>query len=179
VNQSEPNSEPVEISALPLCHQAKPRHRHLRRWLKVILLLVIFASGMVTGGGLTVYAIAQRMRMNLADPQARAQTWANRVARRLNLNDSQKQAVQKVMLESSLRFEELRAEINPRIIIELDRMTDEVADVLPDDKAQVWREQFEHLRCNWLPAPPQDNSGSTNNDQSSRVSPDEDANPAR
>ncbi|MFG0247406.1 MAG: hypothetical protein ACF8OB_00860, partial [Phycisphaeraceae bacterium JB051] len=95
-------SEQTSASVMPPAPgRHKPNVKRPRRWVKVVFLLVIFFSGMVTGGGLMLYGIAQRMQSHLANPQARAQTWANRVSRRLNLDEAHKQAVQKVMLESS------------------------------------------------------------------------------
>ena len=133
----------------------KSRSKRPRRWLKVLLLVVIFGSGIVVGSGLTVLGFVYHMRTQMSDPAQRAATWTNRLARRLDLTTEQSAVVLPVMTQSSERFEAIRRELIPQINAELDRMQREVSSVLPADKVAKWESQFKTLRNRWLPLHPQ------------------------
>lgn len=136
----------------------KPPRSTKRRWLKVLLLLVIFVSGMVIGSGLTIMGIVHHMRSQMSDPAQRALNWTHRLSRRLDLSPQEEQAVLPVMQDASQRFEVIRQEVYPRVEAELDRMQQEVAAVLPKDKVATWESQFQTLRKRWFPLPPQPGS---------------------
>jgi hypothetical protein len=148
------NASHKQDNALTPSARGHHRRARLRPWLKVLLLLVIFVCGMIGGSGLTVMVIVQRLHQGMNNPAQRAVNWTNRLTRKLDLDTTQSDAVLRVMTDASMRFEDIRRDLYPRVQTELDRMEREVAAVLPPDKAKQWREQFNHLREHWLPAAP-------------------------
>ncbi|HAI10061.1 MAG TPA: hypothetical protein DCM28_00020 [Phycisphaerales bacterium] len=134
-----------------MSHVHRPHYSRRRTWLKVMLLLVIFISGMVVGSGLTVYGIVRHMRSQQADPQARAVNWTHRLAKRLDLTPEQTELLLPVMTQSSERFAKIHREVRQQIDTELDRMQNEVTTVLPEEKVDTWQKQFNQMRNRWLP----------------------------
>jgi hypothetical protein len=131
-----------------------PRRVKRRIWHVVILCLVVFACGMVVGGGLTVMAIAKQARHRVEHPELRTERALRHIARKLDLADTQTEKLRPVLDAAMDRFDAIHREVSPRLEAEMDRLATDIATALPADKADQWREHFNHLRSEWIPKPP-------------------------
>ena len=131
-------------------------HRR-RRWLVNILLgLLIFACGAVTGGGVALRVAWNRVATALSHPEEAPAKATQRLTHVLRL-DAQQSAEVKAILER--RFEAigaLRREIGPRVDAELQSIRDEVSAILRPDQVQRWTRIYDNLRPRMFPGPGQE-----------------------
>jgi hypothetical protein len=131
-----------------------PRRVKRRTWHVVILCFVVFGCGMVVGGGLTVMAIAKHARERIEHPELRTQRALRHIARKLDLDDAQTEQLRPILDSAMGRFDALHREVMPRLEVEMDQLEADIAAALPPDKAQQWRDHFNHLREQWIAKPP-------------------------
>jgi len=127
-----------------------------RIWLKALLLIGIFVSGAVVGGGVAVVSIVRKIQHNIEHPELRPERWTQRVESRLDLTADETEAVRRVFVDASERVDDIHRDVWPRLKEELTRIETDVAAVLPPKKAKQWREDFGQLRERWIAKPPPD-----------------------
>jgi hypothetical protein len=120
----------------------------------VVLLLVVFASGVVVGVGLTVVGAVAQAQHNIKHPELQPARWTERLTRRLDLSPDESERVGRVLADAFLRVEAIRRSTYPEVTGELDRIEREVAEVLSEEKAERWRDYLKTLRRDWMPPPP-------------------------
>lgn len=131
--------------------QPAPLPRPRRRWVRVLLMLVIFCSGMVVGVGLTVGTVVRQAKQNLAHPELQPMRWTQRLTRRLDLNEAESAAVGRIMQDSWDRMTPLRKDAGEQIRAEVERLDQEVAAAISAEKANRWHDYVQNIRENWLP----------------------------
>jgi len=135
----------------PLSTSDSPR----RRWLSIVLALVIFLAGMASGAALAVIVAVNRIQFAIHHPEAAPPRIAAAIARRLDLDDSQRAKVETIVAARQGEIAAIRRQFQPEIVEQLDRLQDEVAGVLEDAQRTRWTVLFEQFRTRWLPpAPP-------------------------
>ena len=134
---------------------AVPRKR--RRWLVNILLgLLIFACGAVTGGGVALRVAWNRVATTLRHPEQAPANATQRLTRMLRLDEQQSAEVRAILERRFEAIGALRREIGPRVDTELQAIRDEISAVLRPDQVQRWTRIYDNLRPRMFPAPGQE-----------------------
>ena len=139
-------------STRPTALSAPPRRRRL--WVRVLLFLVIFACGGATGVGLTLLTLRNRVLHAIHHPEEMPARVAASMRRPLNLTDGQVADIQKILARRQRALQELRRRFQPQVESELERVEQEVSEVLDESQRARWRRQFGQLRATWVPAMP-------------------------
>jgi hypothetical protein len=127
------------------------------------LALLIFVSGVVVGGGVTLIAVRNRALRAIHHPEEAPPRIAARLRSALALSAEQTRQVETIVRTRQQALQAIRREVQPRVVAELDRVESEIAAVLDAEQRAKWHALFNHLRETWLPPPPgQQEPGNTN-----------------
>jgi hypothetical protein len=126
-----------------------------RRWLRVVMALVLFASGFVVGAGATLITVRNRVLHAIHHPEEGPPRVAAKLRRKLDLTDEQTRRVEEILRARQLALQAIRREAWPRVEVELDRVRREVAEVLDEQQRREWEERFAYLRETWIPPVPE------------------------
>lgn len=143
-----PETARVEPSEIPIASKRRCS------WLRLVLYLVIFASGCVVGAGVTVIVVRNGALFAVHHPEEMPSRIAARMARALSLDDEQTREVECILRERQSALQDIRREFQPQVENELDRLEEQVSAVLNDQQRENWRDRFDYLRRTWVPAPP-------------------------
>ena len=122
-----------------------------RRWVSILLALVIFGSGCIAGGAAALLIVRNRIREAVRHPELAPTMVANVLRRKLALDEEQTQAVEAIL---RTRHEAFRRQMHPRATAELQRVEKEVAEVLTPAQQTKWEALLDEWRSNWVPPPP-------------------------
>ena len=125
-----------------------------RRWLTILLALVVFVAGMASGVALTVHFAVNRLQFAIHHPEAAPPRIAAVIQRRLDLDDQQRAAVEKIVAKHQLEIAAIRRQFQPEIVDQLDSVRDEIAAVLTEPQRERWTQLFEQFKERWLPPVP-------------------------
>ncbi|HSR10220.1 MAG TPA: hypothetical protein VLS90_02160 [Thermodesulfobacteriota bacterium] len=126
----------------------KPR----RRWVRTILVaLVIFVSGAMIGGGLTVLIIAGGAKRYFQDPAVSADRITHRMKKQLDLTEDQVTQVHRIILERQQAFQSLRKQVQPQVKAQIEKTRRELSAVLTPEQARKWEKRFDRFRKFWMP----------------------------
>ena len=129
-----------------------PPPRRGRRWLVNILLgLLIFVCGAVTGGGVVARAAWNRVSTALHYPEQIPDRAAQHLTRVLRLDKNQSAEVKAILQRHAKTVAEVRREIAPKIDTEVQAIRDEVSAVLRPDQVKRWIRIFDDLRPRVFP----------------------------
>ncbi len=124
-----------------------PARRGTGRWIVNILLgLLIFACGAVTGAGVVARITWNRVAASLQHPDQLPANAAQRLSRVLKLDEKQTAEVKSILDRRFQTISALRREIAPRVDAELQSVHDEISAVLRPDQAKRWDRLFDTLR---------------------------------
>lgn len=153
MSEDEPVVEAVEDAPVPDTPAppetpiVAPLPAKSRRWMVNILLgLLIFACGAVTGGGVALRVAWNRVSTTLQHPEQAPAKSAQRLTRVLRLDEKQSAEVKAILERRFETIGALRREIAPRIDAELESLRDEISAVLHPDQVQRWTRIFDNLR---------------------------------
>jgi hypothetical protein len=138
-------------SAAPLELPPAPRRR---RWPTVLLALAIFAAGLVCGAGATVLVVVNRVQHAIRHPEEAPARLAAVLQRRLDLTNEQRTQVEAIIARRQAELIAIRRQFQPQIAGQLDRLRDEIGEVLTDDQRVRWQKLFSTYVNRWLPPPP-------------------------
>ena len=137
--------------------QPLPRPRRPRRWLTVLLGVVIFVCGAVIGSAATLLIVRDRVLHMLRHPDEAPARITARLRRKLRLSDEQAEQVEAILARRQAALQEIRCKVQPTVERHLDAARDEIAAVLTPEQAETWHAHFTRLRDTWVPPlPPQD-----------------------
>jgi len=122
-----------------------------RRWLVWALMVVVFVSGLGIGAGGALLIVRNRLLELIQNPQLAMPELAARIGYRLSLTPDQVTRVEKILLARERSIDAIRRRVQPQIVAELDKLEQEVADVLDPAQRQKWHDLCSHLRRTWLP----------------------------
>lgn len=125
-----------------------------RRWMTIVLALVIFLAGMASGAALTVVYAVNRLQFAIHHPEAAPPRIAAAIARRLDLDADQTARVEQILARRQTQIAEIRRKFQPEIVEQLDAVQDEIAEVLDPTQRGKWTELFAQFKNRWLPLPP-------------------------
>lgn len=125
------------------CCSLRPPHCR-RRWVTLVLLLVVFVLGGVCGAGVTFYGAMCAIRSNMRNPEQQTERIMRRLDRRLELTDEQEPKIRAIvqrqqadMMQGRLeRFEQTDLEMRP---------------ILTPEQQEKWAAVVEELRQRWMP----------------------------
>ncbi len=144
ISEAPPEAElPAEsVQAVP-----SPPPRRKRGWLLNLLLgLLIFSCGAVTGGGVALHIAWNRVTATLQHPEQAPEGAAKRLTRILRLDDKQAAEVKAILEHRFQDIAALRREMGPRVDEEVQAIRDEISAVLRPDQVQRWEKLFDTLR---------------------------------
>jgi hypothetical protein len=136
--------------AQPMCLPEVPKRR---RWLSVLLGLVIFVSGLAAGSGATLIVLRNRMLQSIRHPEGEPARIAQLLRRKLDLTSSQTAEVEEIVRARQAALLRIRRDVEPRVVAELDEVEAQIAGVLDDRQQTKWHQMFGDLRATWLPPP--------------------------
>jgi hypothetical protein len=141
---------------LPAALPAPPRRR---RWLSLLLTLVVFVSGLILGGGAVGISIRNQLLSAIHHPERQPAVIAARLRRSLRLSPEQTQQVEQILTARQAALDSIRREVQPRVVGELDLVEGQIAEVLDSRQREQWHHSFRQLRESWLPPLPQAETG--------------------
>jgi len=144
-NDRTENSETASATA------ARPRRRI---WLRLVLTLVIFLSGVLVGTGTTVLVIRNRALGVIHHPETMPQRMVNRLRWPLGLSDEQAAELKRVFERRQASLQRLQRRFQPKFEAELDQIEAEVAEALDEEQQRRWQQYFGHIRRTWVPPVP-------------------------
>lgn len=142
-------SDPIGDEVLPVV--GKPR----RRWLTVLLGLLIFGAGFASGAGVTIVVAVHRLQYAIHHPEEAPTRVAATLKRRFRLDDAQASQVEIIVAKHQVELGAIRNEFQPRVMAQLQEIRDEIGRVLDASQRERWNRMFDDVRDRWLPpAPP-------------------------
>jgi len=144
-------SSPATVSV----SSPKSSRRALPVWVQVVVLLVVFASGIGVGALSATRYVLDRMQHYRTHPEVLPEEITQSLARRLRLTAEQQSEVLKIISHRHARIEEARQVSAPEIHSEFDLMEQEVAAVLEEQQKEQWLATAAWVRSSFLPLNPQ------------------------
>lgn len=142
-----PNPQPETAVRVP----PMPRRR---RWVSIVLTLVIFLAGMIAGvGGLIILVRYQAMK-KLQHPEQEVPRMAARIGWQLKLNPVQVKEVEKILRNRMAALDGVRREVQPRVNAELDLVDKQITELLDARQAENWHKIFLQYRKTCVPSLP-------------------------
>jgi len=132
--------------------RAKKIRQALPWWLQVVVLLVVFTAGGVTGSMITSRVIHSRMESYRQHAPIFSEDIVARLRLRLGLSDEQTAKVKEIIQRRHSKMIAYRNEGSQKMHSEFDAMVDEIASVLDEQQAERWRAISNHVRVTYLPA---------------------------
>ncbi len=109
------------------------------RWQSWLLLCVIFAAGIAIGAVGSMKFIHYRVRTLLQHPDRVPDQVVAVLRHRLSLTEPQTRQVTDIIRRRHAALESLRAEVSPRVAVELTQLRTEVAAVLTVNQLSQWQ----------------------------------------
>jgi hypothetical protein len=123
-----------------------------RRWtLNILLGLLIFACGAVTGGGVVARMAWNRVSTAIQYPEQMPERAAQHLTRILRLDKAQSAEVKAILQRRARAISEARSGIAPRIDVEVRGIRDDISAVLRPDQVKRWIRIFDDLRPKVFP----------------------------
>jgi hypothetical protein len=133
--------EPAPVSAPP----------RRGRWLLALVLLVVFVSGGIVGGGSTDYVHRNGWMRLMRSPSEVPDRLVPMLRGKLDLSEEQTAKVDQVVRQRHREIEKLRAEVQPRIDRQIEQMQSEIDAVLDPGQRDRWHEWVQSLQHRWGP----------------------------
>jgi hypothetical protein len=141
-----------ENASLPV-HSTLPQKWYARRWVVVVLAMVLFASGALVGGGGTFAFVVSRARHAARHPDEAHRRVLERMVGKLDLTPEQQARVQGVIGRRQSAMRAMRRDFQPRVRQELEATVNQVEAELNPEQAKRWRMMVERMMTNWMPGP--------------------------
>lgn len=116
--------------------------------------MLIFFSGMVCGGGLTVIVAVRNIRHAIHHPEEVPARLTRYLTRRLDLSSDQAEQVEGLIVQRQAHLQAIRRETQPRVAAELSALREEIGQVLTPDQRAKWDDIFDEAIDRWMPPPP-------------------------
>ncbi len=140
-----------------------PIPKKRRRWLSVLLGILILVCGFVLGSGVTVVVVYRHVVHAIHHPEDAPRRISQRMQRRFGLTDDQTARVRKILAKRQKGRRSIYRNTWPKLDQELNRIESEVTEVLDDKQASKWRKRFKIMRNKWIPAPAGDTKARSSN----------------
>ena len=124
------------------------------RWLRLLMFAAIFLSGVVVGLGATLLAVRQGVLYGIHHPEEMPVRIATRLRRPLNLNDRQARQIAAIIRQRQTHLQEIRRRFQPEVEAELERIYEDVREILDAQQRERWQQIYSRLRQTWIPPLP-------------------------
>lgn len=131
-----------------------PRPPVVRRWWRLLFLMLIFLSGSIVGAICGGYWMREHMVTMMQHPEKVPDRILPRIRSELALSDDQAQKVEAVVRRRHAAMEALRAECYPRQLAEFKAMQSEIAELLLPEQRRQWVTLCETVERRYLPVRP-------------------------
>jgi cell division protein FtsB len=150
MNSEQMNQETAVDATAALPIVSKPR----RRWLTLLLSVLIFGGGFASGAGFTIVVAVHQLQYAIHHPEEAPPRIATRLQRKFNLDDAQKAKVEAIVAQHQVELAAVRREFQPKVMQQLEQIRDEIGQVLDDSQRVRWTKMFDDIRDRWLPQMP-------------------------
>jgi hypothetical protein len=117
----------------------------------VLLILLVFASGLIIGASAATIIIAQQFRYAMRHPNEIPTRLTARLTRRLNLDASQSDQVRALLTVRLAHLQQVRQQVQPQVRAELRGFHEDVRKLLNPTQQTKWDTMFDDLMENWMP----------------------------
>jgi hypothetical protein len=127
-----------------------------RRWVSIVLSMVLLSCGGVIGSGLTLLVVVRGVQRGLRHPEefpARATAHLRRI---LDLSNEQAAQVEDILRTRQVAIQRVRREVQPQLMTEIELIHTQVAHVLTPKQAERWNTWFADKKAKWLPPLPKE-----------------------
>jgi hypothetical protein len=132
--------------------------------LSLVLAALVFAGGAVVGGGVTMVVVGKRLQEAAQKPELMPRRMADRLERKLGLDRTQRDQVERVLERHNSEFMGIRRDSHKRMRSPLQRMTKDIERELSPEQVSSFRAHVDDLVERFLPgglssAAPMDRTG--------------------
>jgi len=131
-----------------------PRPARRRRWVTILLALVIFLSGVIVGAGAFGLGLRNFVLRRIHHPELGPPATAAWLQRKLELTDPQTTEIEKILRQRQAALVAIRREVQPAVEAELDLLEEQVSDVLDPEQRNQWHNWLGRMRRTWVPPVP-------------------------
>ncbi len=143
-----------EPSGNPLLAEATRSTRWRRIAIRLLLSLLIFASGITVGVGSTLIVVRRGILYNIHHPETMPERLASHLRRRIGLTDQQTGQVQQILRRRQVALQGIRRRFQPQVEHELTQLQREVAEILDSEQRDQWDQWCRNVQSTWLPDMP-------------------------
>ena len=133
--------------------------RPRRKWVTLLLALLIFVAGLVCGAGLTIVTAVHRLQYAIHHPEDEPARVATTLKRKLGLDDKQRGQIEEIIARRQVDLNAIRREFQPKVMDQLTQIRDEISGVLNETQREHWTKMFDDIRDRWLPPIPPEAKG--------------------
>jgi hypothetical protein len=119
---------------------------------RLVLLCVIFISGVVIGAGLTICTGAKDWPRPPRTSEQRRDALTERIAEKLQFNGEQTEQLRGVLGERIAQVMELQWSISPAKRVQAELLRDQVEAICTDKQGAAWGELYGRLEAKWFQA---------------------------
>jgi len=152
--QTPKDTTKMDVAETQAALAAQPKRRR-RLWLSLFYAIIIFGSGFVVGGGVTLVTVRNAFLYYVHHPEEFPAQATARMKSRLDLTDDQAAKVEAILRQRQAALQEIRREVQPRVLAEVDQVEAEISEILTPEQRREFRERFQHLRETWTPPAPE------------------------
>jgi hypothetical protein len=131
---------PTPDSEAPKAAAISPARRY---WRGILLGLLIFLCGAVTGGAVTIFVTARMVRHTIGHPEGMAHQVASGLTKQYNLSPEQAAQIEAIIARHNEAVMNARGAAFAQMQKEIGEMKEEVARVLGEEHARKWREAID------------------------------------
>lgn len=128
--------------------------RRRRRWVSVLIGVLIFGGGFATGVGFTIVTAVHRLQYAIHHPEEAPARVASTLKRKLSLDEAQTSKVESVVAKHLQVLIAIHNEFLPKVVEQLRQIRDEIGETLDEKQRERWYKMFDDVRERWLPALP-------------------------
>lgn len=141
----------TEDTGSPSPQLAKPPRLWWRRTFQIVLVLLIFVSGMVVGGLVTMHRMHHRMRNFEKDRPEIAFRILQRLNHEYHFSEEQKLQAKDIIERHLDDVVALRNEVRPRIESNFKKFEDEMGEIMEEEQREKWRHDIRHFGKRMFP----------------------------
>jgi cell division protein FtsB len=128
--------------------------RPRRRWVTLLLALMIFVAGFVCGVGLTIVTAVHRLQYAIHHPEDAPARVATTLKRKLGLDEKQRGQIEEIIARRQVDLNAIRREFQPKVVDQLTQIRDEISGVLNETQREHFTKMFDDIRDRWMPPIP-------------------------
>lgn len=111
----------------------------------VLLGLVILAAGVAIGAGAMFLHLSRQPNRPDREPERFTEIMLHRLSDELNLTDAQRRTLEPIIRTHHRTLSDIRAQVRPQIVEQLEQLDEAILDVLDDQQAQLWQDRARQL----------------------------------